>query len=63
MFPQNQLKPEDFLSLNWNKVLEKASTLIYKLFLEYMVDSKVFQMPKMGHSTEINSVCKQLYIF
>ena len=28
MFPQNQLKPENSLSLGWNKVLRLASTLI-----------------------------------
>ena len=63
MFPQNQLKPENSLSLKWNEVLRKASTLICRLFFEYMVDSKVFQLSRMGHSTKINSDCKQLSIF
>ena len=61
MFPQNQLKPENSLSLGWNKVLRLASTLIWKLFFEYMVDSKVIQTSKMGHSTTINTGCKQLF--
>ena len=60
MFPQNQLKPEHSLSLKWNEVLRKVNTLICRLFFEYMVNSKAFQMSRMGHSTKINSDCKQL---